>query len=75
MNCTHCGSSIMIGGPPCCDGGAAKRKAAADRWDAITGRLGRIESALKTLYSMHACTAGEHRECAICEMHSELTHG
>ena len=29
MNCTNCGNIISYGGPPCCDGGKAKRERAA----------------------------------------------
>lgn len=71
MNCTNCGSSISIGGPRCCDGGAAKREAEA----ALAARVGRIEAALKTLYQHHWCKGSNGDECAICNMDSEMRHG
>lgn len=46
MNCVHCGQPIRIGGPRCCDGGAAKRARERAEAEALEARLRRIEERL-----------------------------
>lgn len=58
MNCTNCGSTLKIGGPPCCDGGKAKREkeAARDlRIERLELRVAALEKRLLALEPVEGC--------------------
>lgn len=59
MNCPHCGSPMLFGGPRCCDRGEAKRKREQTRDEALKARLITIERRLDAIEWMLRTQGGQ----------------